>query len=114
MARKPAAKGLKKKDHFKHSAIVARAFPPNPLVGKWAPGKYKVSKEGYRYYYARLTKEGKQYSMEIAKIRCGLSSLDLDKRRKETILAFCKNWYIKKKTLPSMRTLRKLFNLPEN
>ncbi len=108
-----------KANYFAHSSIVPQEFPPRkglsdkkrgPLKGKPEP---KVSKEGFFYSYAHLTKDGRHYTFQADKIRTQLSSLNLDKRKRDTIMAFCKNWYIKKKTLPSMKTLRRLFQLPK-
>lgn len=119
MAGFTSRKKKKQTNYFGQSAIVPQEFSPvkgvpnnkrGPLRGRPKP---KASKEGHPYSYAHITKDGKLYSIQAYKIRTQLPSLDLNRKRRDTIMAFCKNWYIAKKTLPSMRTLRRLFQLPK-
>lgn len=113
--RSVAAKRPRKVQYFNGSSIVPQEFPPIPNLGKKRKGgPTGVSAEGFPYSYARLTKKRKLYSIEATKIRAKLYSLRIDKKKTATIMAFCKNWFIKKRTLPSIRTLRRLFKLPKD
>ena len=80
---------------FSGSSIVARPFS-NQKRGRVGLG-------------SRKTKSGKVYVNEYTALRRDLGKQDLSKERVSTIMAFCKNYYIKHNDLPLMDDLRKLF-----
>ena len=80
---------------FSGSSIVAAPFPDQ-----------KRSRVGLG---ARRTKSGGAYSHEYAALRRALVKQGLPKERVSTIMAFCKNYYIEHKELPSMDDLKNLF-----
>lgn len=86
---------IKKSKPFSDSSIVAKPFPDQ-----------KKSRVGVG---PRLTKSGKRYDLQYSMLRRDLVLKKLPEKRVSTILAFCKNHYIKFKELPSMDDLKRLF-----
>jgi hypothetical protein len=95
---------------FADSQIVAQKLPKSRLVGK-KPLKERTSADGTKYKYSLLTKQGYQYHVETDRTRAWLARFRLDRKRTATVMAFCRNYFIRYQELPSRRTLAKLFRL---
>ena len=60
------------------------------------------------------TFSGGFYPSEVERIRIELKNLGLNWKQINTITAFCNNYYIRHKRLPTIHDLKKVFPLPDN